>query len=46
MVWLFVNGLPLGMVFGLVIGFLEGRKVTEALSAGPLCKLHRCFGSR
>lgn len=35
-VWLFVNGLPLGMVFGLVLGFLEGRKVTEFLSAG-LC---------
>ena len=35
-VWLFINGLPLGMVFGLVLGFLEGRKVTEALSAG-LC---------
>lgn len=33
---LFLNGLPLGMVFGLVLGFLEGRKVTEALSAG-LC---------
>ena len=35
-IWLFVNGLPLGMVFGLVIGFLEGRKFTEALSAA-LC---------
>ena len=35
-IWLFANGLPLGMVFGLVLGFLEGRKVTEALSAG-LC---------
>lgn len=35
-IWLFVNGLPLGMVFGLVLGFLEGRKVTEFLSAG-LC---------
>jgi len=35
-VWLFVNGLPLGMVFGLVLGFLEGRKMTEFLSAG-LC---------
>ena len=34
--WLFVNGLPLGMVFGLVIAFLEGRRLTEALSAG-LC---------
>lgn len=35
-IWLFVNGLPLGMVFGLVIAFLEGRKLTEALAAG-LC---------
>lgn len=33
---LFLNGLPLGMVFGLVLSFLEGRRVTEALSAG-LC---------
>lgn len=33
-VWLFVNGLPLGMVWGLVFGFLEGRKTTEALGAG------------
>src|SRR5215471_150375 len=33
---LFVNGLPLGMVFGLVLGFLEGRRLTEALTAG-LC---------
>jgi MFS family permease len=33
---LFLNGLPLGMVFGLVLGFLEGRKLTEALVAG-LC---------
>lgn len=35
-IWLFVNGLPLGMVFGLVIAFLEGRQLTEALAAG-LC---------
>ncbi len=35
-VWLFVNGVPLGMVFGLVLGFLEGRRHTEALTAG-LC---------
>ncbi|MBA4020518.1 MAG: hypothetical protein C0483_25435 [Pirellula sp.] len=35
-VCLFVNGLPLGMVFGLVLGFLEGRQSTEALAAG-LC---------
>ncbi|GAA5509499.1 DUF5690 family protein [Novipirellula caenicola] len=33
---LFLNGLPLGMVFGLVLGYLEGRKQTEALSAA-LC---------
>jgi len=31
-----LNGLPLGMVFGLVMGFLEGRRVSEALLAG-LC---------
>ncbi len=35
-VWLFFNGLSLGMVFGLVLGFLEGRRQTEALTAG-LC---------
>jgi Family of unknown function (DUF5690) len=35
-VCLFLNGLPLGVVFGLVLGFLEGRKNTEALVAG-LC---------
>lgn len=34
--FLFVNGLALGMVFGLVLGFLEGRQLTEALVAG-LC---------
>lgn len=33
---LFLNGLCLGMVFGLVLGFLEGRRLTEALVAG-LC---------
>lgn len=35
-IFLFLNGLPLGMVFGLVLGFLEGRRATEALTAG-LC---------
>ena len=35
-IWLFINGLPLGMVFGLVLAFLEGRQLTEALAAG-LC---------
>lgn len=35
-VCMFFNGLPLGMVFGLVLGFLEGRRQTEILTAG-LC---------
>jgi len=35
-VMLFCNGIPLGMVFGLVLGFLEGRRQTEAMVAG-LC---------
>lgn len=35
-VMLFLNGLPLGMIFGLVLAYLEGRKHTEALSAA-LC---------
>ncbi|TDB67853.1 DUF5690 family protein [Arundinibacter roseus] len=30
-VFLFLNGLPLGMVYGTVLGFLEGRKQTEIL---------------
>ncbi len=32
-VWLFFNGLPLGMIWGLVFSFLEGRRSTEALGA-------------
>ncbi len=35
-VMLFLNGLPLGMIFGLVLASLEGRKHTEAMSAA-LC---------
>lgn len=31
---MFINGLPLGMIWGLVFGFLEGRKLTEVLGAG------------
>lgn len=34
--WLFCNGIPLGMVFGLILGFLEGRKMTELFVSG-LC---------
>ncbi|MBB1269126.1 hypothetical protein H5073_07110 [Shewanella sp. SR44-3] len=32
-VCLFFNGLPLGMIWGLVFAFLEGRRVTEVLGA-------------
>lgn len=35
--FLFLNGLPLGIVYGLVLSFLEGRKVSEALIAGLCC---------
>jgi MFS family permease len=33
-VWLFFNGLPLGMIWGIVFSFLEGRRNTELLGAG------------
>jgi hypothetical protein len=36
LVWLFLNGLPLGMVFGMVLSYLEGRARTEILTAS-LC---------
>lgn len=32
-VFMFINGLPLGMVWGLVFGFLEGRRTTELMGA-------------
>jgi hypothetical protein len=32
--FLFLNGLPLGMVWGAVFSFLEGRRFTELLGAG------------
>jgi hypothetical protein len=31
---LFLNGLPLGMIWGIVFSFLEGRRFTELLGAG------------
>lgn len=34
--FMYLNGLPLGMIYGLVFGYLEGRRVTEILGAG-LC---------
>jgi hypothetical protein len=33
LIFLFFNGLPLGMVWGMVFGYLEGRKLTEVLGA-------------
>jgi MFS family permease len=33
-IWLFFNGLPLGVVWGLVFSYLEGRRTTELLGAG------------
>jgi hypothetical protein len=32
--FLFVNGFALGFVWGLVVGFLEGRRTSDALAAG------------
>jgi len=34
---IFLNGLPLGMVWGLVVWYLEGRKTSEMLLAGLSC---------
>jgi len=34
MIFLFSNGLPLGMIWGMVFGYLEGRRFTEVLGAG------------
>ena len=33
-IFLFVNGFPLGMVWGMVFSYLEGRRSTELLGAG------------
>ena len=33
-IFMFLNGLPLGMIWGLVFSFLEGRRFTEALGVG------------
>ena len=44
-VFLFCNGLPLGMVFGCVFAFLEGRRVTEVLAAGLCASFIMASGS-
>lgn len=33
LIFMFLNGLPLGIVFGLVFGYLEGRRTTEIMGA-------------
>lgn len=33
-IFLFVNGMPLGMVYGIVFSFLEGRRFTEMIAMG------------
>lgn len=33
-IFLLTNGLPLGMIWGLIFSYLEGRQTTEALGAG------------
>ncbi|OKS87138.1 DUF5690 family protein [Mucilaginibacter polytrichastri] len=32
-IFLFVNGLPLGMIWGLIFGYIEGRRSTEFMAA-------------
>lgn len=34
LIFLFTNGFPLGLVWGMIFGYLEGRRFTEALGAG------------
>ena len=33
-IFLFANGIPLGMVWGVIFSFLEGRKLTEVIATG------------
>lgn len=33
-IFLFTNGLPLGMIWGIIFSYLEGRRTTEMLGAG------------
>ena len=41
---LFLNGLPLGMIWGLVMVFLEGRKTSDVLGAGLCCSFIMASG--
>lgn len=42
---LFFNGLPLGMVWGIVVRYLEGRRSSEFLLAGLSCSFIVASGS-
>ncbi|HVS95475.1 MAG TPA: DUF5690 family protein [Puia sp.] len=42
-VFLFINGLPLGMFWGLVFGYVEGRRTTELI--GAVCATSFVFAS-
>ena len=42
---IFANGLPLGMVWGLVVSFLEGRRTSDALMAGLCCSFILASGA-
>ena len=52
LIFLFINGFPLGMVWGMVFGYMEGRRMTEVLGAalavsfifsGGLCRTVGAF---
>lgn len=42
-VFLFINGFPLGLIWGLIFGYLEGRKSTEFMAA--VLSISLIFGS-
>lgn len=42
-IFMFINGLPLGMIWGLIFGFVEGRRTTELI--GAICSTSFIFAS-
>jgi hypothetical protein len=42
---IFLNGLPLGMVWGMVVWYLEGRRMSEILLAGLSCSFILASGT-
>ena len=42
-IFMFINGLPLGMIWGLIFGFVEGRRTTELI--GAVCATSFIFAS-